>query len=758
VVGALPVDLAEALAAPPAAGTCGAAAVIARGRLDGALAWAAHLALSAVVLPLPADLFAPSAPRAGLARLARSVAEALVMSPGGGGGTGGAGAGAALWIALDPAAPGALPGWLRLHAALSLGPRLGVLLEVDGASAAPALSAWSAEPVRALALGGAAFVPNATGHPVLPRSLQAAAARGVELCWQLVVGPVGPDAVDRTGMRSGTDAGTASSAPPLALAARRRAYLAHLFSRLPVRDGLAREASGSGPYADALQTPLQPLADDLTSLTYGVFERDAPKYRAYGRAVRMALEDIVAAVEEKGETPGPLRIVVMGAGRGPLVWTALAAARGLSAGVGVRVWAVEKNPNACATLRALAAARPEQAPSMDVDDGDIFPSTGRAPDGTMTEHPFPWRGFVAVVKGDGRAMGAAAAAARAAATDGSDGAADVEAGWDAWFAWVAAGGSGGAGGVEPTAPSRPPPCDLMVSELLGSLGCNEAHPECVEAARPLLRRAGWGPRSGRMVPASCETWLGPVAAGAAWQAVDAAAAAARGGGWVGGRAAGRGGGVPGPPPLGGVGEGGAFETPAVVRLSRWLPLGEPRLAWRFVHDPCATSEAEASKPGPSEGGADPRSDPTDGPERECWLEWAAPSSSSVRGEEGNGGASVLAPMISPVCHGIAGYFRSVLWARREGESVTLSTIPGDAHTPGMQSWFPALLPLRSPVDAQGGVSVGAWRRSETRAGGRSGGWGGSGGRFWYEWLVETPGRAGVGGIHNPGGRSSAVGL
>lgn len=37
-------------------------------------------------------------------------------------------------------------------------------------------------------------------------------------------------------------------------------------------------------YADYLQAPLQPLMDDLGSLTYEVFERDPVKYRQYEEA------------------------------------------------------------------------------------------------------------------------------------------------------------------------------------------------------------------------------------------------------------------------------------------------------------------------------------------------------------------------------------------------------------------------------------------------------------------------------------------
>ena len=48
---------------------------------------------------------------------------------------------------------------------------------------------------------------------------------------------------------------------------------------------------GSG-YADFLQSPLQPLMDDLGSATYDVFERDPVKYRQYEEAVYLALLDL----------------------------------------------------------------------------------------------------------------------------------------------------------------------------------------------------------------------------------------------------------------------------------------------------------------------------------------------------------------------------------------------------------------------------------------------------------------------------------
>lgn len=42
-------------------------------------------------------------------------------------------------------------------------------------------------------------------------------------------------------------------------------------------------------YEDYLQTPLQPLGDNLESQVYETFEKDPVKYKDYGRALELAL-------------------------------------------------------------------------------------------------------------------------------------------------------------------------------------------------------------------------------------------------------------------------------------------------------------------------------------------------------------------------------------------------------------------------------------------------------------------------------------
>eukprot|EP00659_Diplonema_papillatum_P022560 gene22560-34523_t len=99
-------------------------------------------------------------------------------------------------------------------------------------------------------------------------------------------------------------------------------------------------------FYDYLQAPLQPLMDNLESQTYEVFEKDPVKYKEYERASAKALFNL------KAKFPGrQIVVMVVGAGRGPLVKAALDAAR--QTGTDVKVYAVEKNPNAVVTLKGL---------------------------------------------------------------------------------------------------------------------------------------------------------------------------------------------------------------------------------------------------------------------------------------------------------------------------------------------------------------------------------------------------------------------
>lgn len=76
-----------------------------------------------------------------------------------------------------------------------------------------------------------------------------------------------------------------------------------------------------------------------------------------------------------------------------------------------------------------------------------------------------------------------------------------------------------------------------------------------------------------------------------------------------------------------------------------------------------------------------------------------------------------------VCHGIAGYFESILY-----DDVELSTVPDtiDFKSPDMVSWFPIFFPLKKPIFVPGGASmeVHFWRETDGK-------------KVWYEYFVEV---------------------
>ncbi|KKY17616.1 putative protein methyltransferase [Diplodia seriata] len=123
-------------------------------------------------------------------------------------------------------------------------------------------------------------------------------------------------------------------------------YIRHLQKNQPPKTQIERFGSG---YQDFLQSPLQPLADNLESITYEVFEKDPVKYEWYERAVEQALLDWAAQNKQGSGPDGKVVVAVAGAGRGPLVTRSLNASR--NSGVKIDMWAVEKNPNAYVLLQ-----------------------------------------------------------------------------------------------------------------------------------------------------------------------------------------------------------------------------------------------------------------------------------------------------------------------------------------------------------------------------------------------------------------------
>lgn len=295
------------------------------------VAFAAHLSLRALVIP------PPNGGAQGVANLARCLSAALLNAPT-----------LQLWLRLPvldlpgkvPAlsfnsddAPMALPSekeiepwevWNTIRTLCGEHPNLGVALELT-AELPPrsVLERWVAEPVKVVLLSTSSYVTNKVGYPVLSRRHQ----DFIKLMFKM------RPFFALTGRAHKVKGGDGYR--PFVQ------YLAHLFGKMP---GASEAETYEAPYYDYLQAPLQPLAHNLGSQTYETFEKDPVKYAAYEEAIRQCLTD-----HDYGDEAAV--IMVLGAGRGPLVKRSLRAAE--LAGKQVKVYAVEKNPNAIVTLRNM---------------------------------------------------------------------------------------------------------------------------------------------------------------------------------------------------------------------------------------------------------------------------------------------------------------------------------------------------------------------------------------------------------------------
>ncbi|KAF6845014.1 protein methyltransferase [Colletotrichum musicola] len=223
---------------------------------------------------------------------------------------------------------------------------------------------WFAEPLHFLTLGPNAFQGNKSGHPALHKSQQELIFRYMRLKnvpW-LLLSNVGPDpavltaeaqvqAVKTTGQAVPTAADFPSlseahsdqqSADPMKTFRSYVSYMKFLEMQQPTFSYLEQPSLTS--FQDWLQSPLQPLSDNLESATYEVFEGDPVKYNQYEAACRKALAEWKQLGRPTSSNDGAVVIAVVGSGRGPLVTRALKASQ--ATGVPVQVWAIEKNPNA----------------------------------------------------------------------------------------------------------------------------------------------------------------------------------------------------------------------------------------------------------------------------------------------------------------------------------------------------------------------------------------------------------------------------
>ncbi|KAG6827203.1 hypothetical protein H0H92_012808 [Tricholoma furcatifolium] len=206
----------------------------------------------------------------------------------------------------------------RLTLTLDLAPPLPTTIGV--------LSKWAAESVRNILLPASTFIANGKGYPVLPKTTQSF-IRECMIHYPTVI-------------LSGVGAGIHTRGGETAY----KQYVRHLEQTSPAVQAAERAGTVENfaqGYQDYLQAPLQPLMDNLQSVTYQTFEQDPVKYRQYEEAMYRAL------VEWTGDDK--IIICIAGAGRGPLVARCLTAIERSERTASI--YAVEKNPNAFVTLQ-----------------------------------------------------------------------------------------------------------------------------------------------------------------------------------------------------------------------------------------------------------------------------------------------------------------------------------------------------------------------------------------------------------------------
>lgn len=355
----------------------------------------------------------------------------------------------------------------------------------------------------------------------------------------------------------------------------------HLQQTQPSRPPMERFGQG---YQDYIQSPLQPLTDNLESITYEVFEKDPVKYEWYENAVAAALKDLRAKFGDDRE----IIVAVVGAGRGPLVTRSLRASK--STGIAIKCCAVEKNPNA----HVLIQRRNQTDPL--------------------------WNNRVLIYKSDMRT-------------------------------WPG-----------PTINGAIQQVDILVSELLGSFADNELSPECLDGVQHVLH-----PDHGINIPQSYSAHLTPIATPKLYTDI-----------------------------LTRPGEAEKWEVPAVVMLHQYdylcthpsatnsnttdLPTPSVKETWSFSH-PLPTSlltQAFIRAGGSIDSGG--------------WT-----------GGDGKNEHNARTSKVSfqsarrGVCHGLAGYFETVLYAPADGgKKIELSTNPVtmEEKSRDMISWFPIFFPLK----------------------------------------------------------------
>jgi len=482
-------------------------------------------------------------------------------------------------------------------------------------------------------------------------------------------------------------------------------YLRHLRQRPEVTSLIdTAEANMESSYLDHLQSPLQPLGDDLEFATYETFEKDPVKYAQYELAIRKAL--VVLTTEKKlsmvnsnihDKTQPSLRatIAVLGAGRGPLVTSALNAVETINSTsrygpIDVNVIALDKNGNAVVYLQSLLASHENASSGVLSQTGARWSSKNvkiiHCDMRNASSHPVIVQWQRDIVMGIGHKI------------------------------------------------------DIIVSELLGSFGDNELSPECLEGAFETMNKMDLLHNHCISIPQSYISFLSPVSsvrlhAEAKAQAYSTPSSALDG-------------------PMGQpIGILKAMETPYVVRSHAASQTHREKPVFQFEHTNFGgqnkTSISYLKNPQFNKRNIIGFTLADTIHSYEYGSGYGRMTDNSSKNVPSTSSALTT---IGTTIHGLIGTFEAKLFG-----DVMISIAPA-SFSVGMFSWFPLYFPIKEPLFVPPGASIAAlmWRRLDSESG-----------RVWYEWGVDVVSPKGdsmsdtviaCSPVHNPGGRSHHVRL
>ncbi|KAE8342244.1 hypothetical protein BDV24DRAFT_173864 [Aspergillus arachidicola] len=535
-------------------------------------------------------------------------------------------------------------------------------------------SRWHSEPVRLLTFNANSFIKNQKGYPVLSKAHQSLIARFMRLRsppWILLCDVGTIPGVDADNSHATNIEG--AEYPSLAQAAVSNkkhfdptphlSYIRNLQQRQPARTAIERFGVG---YQDYLQAPLQPLTVNLESITYEVFEKDPIKYEWYERAIAKALKDWAEQKKPTSNPDGRVVVAVVGAGRGPLVTRALKASA--ETGVDIDMWAVEKNPNAFVLLQRHNATIWGGKVTLVQSDMRSWkgPRVEKKPSSSQPSAPV------------GQSLGIEDSMLYDAEADPNNKTKASE-----------------AAAPDPVPELMPTTIDIVVSELLGSFGDNELSPECLDGITHLIN-----PVHGISIPESYTAHFTPISAPKLHADVVHQT----------------------------ISNPAAPETPYVVMLHAvdFLSTNQPAMLSNTAGGGSYHGNVRSSistlpgseTPAPFVQTAWSFSHPN------RHIPPQSPSTSTISNAHNVRRTRLAFPTLNRgVCHGLAGYFETVLY-----RDVELSTNPVtmDSKSANMISWFPIYFPLKTPLNVpdNGEVVVTMYRQTDDR-------------KVWYEWMVEV---------------------